>query len=182
MYIEDKSRLKPRREFAPRLAHRGRRKCLQDQQIRRPSSALSSGNALRLRSVILVLCFRGKHGNETNSRYPRTVRICLLTNQDLDADPFTDDDWPCDPRPFFPEADWHVAVLEKHSSVKTIKALAQKGFDVFFNLCDGAAEENSPGIEVVMNTESGNFFASPSMRNRSSLGRRIRAKRHVVKP
>ncbi|MEE8104462.1 MAG: D-alanine--D-alanine ligase [Planctomycetota bacterium] len=81
------------------------------------------------------------------------MRICLLTNQDLDADPFTDDDWPCDPRPFFPEADWHVAVLEKHSSVKTIKALAQQGFDVFFNLCDGAADENSPGIEVVKTLE-----------------------------
>jgi len=77
------------------------------------------------------------------------ARICLLTNQDLDADPFPDDDWPCDPRPFFPEAEWHVAVLERRSSVRTIKALAREGFDVFFNLCDGAADEDSPGIEVV---------------------------------
>ena len=81
------------------------------------------------------------------------MRICLLTNQDLDADPFPDDDWPCDPRPFLPEAEWHVAVLEKHSSVQTIQALAREGFDVFFNLCDGAADEESPGIEVVKTLE-----------------------------
>jgi len=77
------------------------------------------------------------------------VRICLLTNQDLDADPFPDDDWPCDPRPFLPEAEWHLAVLEKSTSVRTVKALVREGFDVFFNLCDGAADEESPGIEVV---------------------------------
>jgi len=81
------------------------------------------------------------------------VRICLLTTQDLDADPFPDDDWPCDPRPFLPEAEWQVAVLEKRTSVKTIKALAREGFDVFFNLCDGAADEDSPGIEVVRTLE-----------------------------
>jgi D-alanine-D-alanine ligase len=81
------------------------------------------------------------------------VRICLLTNQDLDADPFPENDWPCDPRPFLPEAEWSVAVLEKHSSVRTIKTLAREGFDVFFNLCDGAADEQSPGIEVVRTLE-----------------------------
>jgi D-alanine-D-alanine ligase and related ATP-grasp enzymes len=81
------------------------------------------------------------------------VRICLLTNQDLDADPFPDDDWPCDPRPYLPEAEWHVAVLEKRSSVRTIKALARDGFDLFFNLCDGAADEESPGIEVIRTLE-----------------------------
>jgi hypothetical protein len=36
------------------------------------------------------------------------MRICLLTNQDLLADPFPADDWPCDPRPFYPEALWDV--------------------------------------------------------------------------
>ncbi|MHC4940722.1 MAG: D-alanine--D-alanine ligase family protein [Planctomycetota bacterium] len=81
------------------------------------------------------------------------MRICLLTNQDLDADPFPDDDWPCDPRPYLPDAEWHVAVLEKRTSVRTIKALAKRGFDVFFNLCDGAADEQSPGIEVIRTLE-----------------------------
>jgi D-alanine-D-alanine ligase len=84
------------------------------------------------------------------------VRICLLTTQDLDADPFPDDDWPCDPRPFLPEATWHVEVLEKSTSVQRVTALAKNGFDLFFNLCDGAADEASPGIEVVRALERSN--------------------------
>jgi len=81
------------------------------------------------------------------------MRICLLTTQDLDADPFPDDDWPCDPRPFLPEADWSVVALEKPTAVKTVTELASNGYDVFFNLCDGAADEDSPGIEVVKTLE-----------------------------
>ena len=62
-----------------------------------------------------------------------SLRICLLTTQDLDADPFPEDDWPCDPRPFMPEADWHVAVLEgKVASVARVEELiASKRFDLF---------------------------------------------------
>jgi D-alanine-D-alanine ligase len=81
------------------------------------------------------------------------MRICLLTTQDLDADPFPEDDWPCDPRPFFREAEWDVAVLDKRTSVARVTALAEKGYDLFFNLCDGAADENRPGIEVVRTLE-----------------------------
>ncbi len=81
------------------------------------------------------------------------MRICLLTNQDLDADPFPDDDWPCDPRPFLPDAEWHLAVLEKSSSVRAVTALVREGFDLFFNLCDGAADQDTPGIEVVRTLE-----------------------------
>ncbi len=39
------------------------------------------------------------------------MRICLLTNQNLLADPFPVDDWPCDPRPFYPDAHWEVECL-----------------------------------------------------------------------
>ncbi|NIP93966.1 MAG: D-alanine--D-alanine ligase, partial [Akkermansiaceae bacterium] len=82
------------------------------------------------------------------------MRICLLTTQDLDADPFPDDDWPCDPRPFFPEAEWQVEVLEKATSVEAVTSLAEGGeFDLFFNLCDGAADEERPGVEVVQTLE-----------------------------
>ncbi|MCP5069265.1 MAG: D-alanine--D-alanine ligase [bacterium] len=77
------------------------------------------------------------------------MRICLLTTQDLDSDPFPDDDWPCDPRPFMPEADWRAVCLEKPTAVATVRSLVAEGFDVFFNLCDGAADEDRPGIEVV---------------------------------
>ena len=82
------------------------------------------------------------------------MRICLLTTQDLDADPFPDDDWPCDPRPFIPEAQWHVATLVgKHESVAQVEQLIEQGFDLFFNLCDGAADQQIPGIEVVETLE-----------------------------
>ncbi|RLB47608.1 MAG: hypothetical protein DRJ42_25050, partial [Deltaproteobacteria bacterium] len=81
------------------------------------------------------------------------MKVCLLTTQDLDADPFPEDDWPCDPRPFMPEATWELVVLEKPTAVKRIIALSQQGFDVFFNLCDGAWDEETPGIEVVQTLE-----------------------------
>ena len=78
------------------------------------------------------------------------MRICLLTTQDLDEVPFPDNDWPCDPRPFLPDDEWHVEVLEdKFTSVKRVKQLIAESFDLFFNLCDGAADQESPGVEVV---------------------------------
>lgn len=86
--------------------------------------------------------------------YAVSMRICLLTTQDLDADPFPPNDWPCDPRPFLPDATWHVAPLVKRNSVDTVTALVRSGrFDLFFNLCDGAADEQTPGIEVVQTLE-----------------------------
>jgi D-alanine-D-alanine ligase len=81
------------------------------------------------------------------------MRICLLTNQNLLADPFAADDWPCDPRPFYPDAHWQVECLEKSSSVDQVRRRIHEGFDVFFNLCDGAADQDSPGIEVVKTLE-----------------------------
>lgn len=83
------------------------------------------------------------------------LNICLLTTQNLDVDPFPEDDWPCDPRPFMPEANWHVAVLKgKVNSVKQVERLINSGrYDLFFNLCDGAADQNIPGIEVIQKLE-----------------------------
>ena len=81
------------------------------------------------------------------------MRICLLTNQDLLADPFPASDWPCDPRPFYPDAHWEVECLKKSTSVAQVTRRIRQGFDVFFNLCDGAADQNIPGIEVVQTLE-----------------------------
>ncbi|MCP3904100.1 MAG: hypothetical protein GY715_10745 [Planctomycetes bacterium] len=81
------------------------------------------------------------------------MKVCLLTPQKLDADPFPDNDWPCDPRPFLPEADWTVATIGKMAGVRRVVALARKGFDLFFNLCDGSWDESSPGIEIVQTLE-----------------------------
>ncbi len=82
------------------------------------------------------------------------MRICLLTNQDLCAVPFAADDWPCDPRPYYPEGDWHVECLKKATAVAQVTRCIARGHDVFFNLCDGAADQqDTPGIEVVRTLE-----------------------------
>ncbi len=82
------------------------------------------------------------------------LRICLLTNQNLLAVPFPKGDWPCDPRPFLPEAHWEVEYLCWGTSVEQVERRINEGFDVFFNLCDGAADQKSPGIEVVKTLEA----------------------------
>ncbi len=82
------------------------------------------------------------------------MRVCLLTNQDLLAVPFPADDWPCDPRPYYPEAQWEVEFLRKGSSVAQVERRIREGFDLFFNLCDGAADQDIPGIEVVRTLEA----------------------------
>ena len=82
------------------------------------------------------------------------MRICLLTNQALDTVPFPANDWPCDPRPFLPEDEWTLCTLEdKFTSVAAVERQIEKGFDLFFNLCDGAEGQDIPGIEVVETLE-----------------------------
>lgn len=81
-------------------------------------------------------------------------RICLLTDQDLDADPFPKDDWPCDPRPFLPDAEWTVLTLEKETCVAELTKAVVEGYDLFFNLCDSAWDEGRVGIEVVLTLEA----------------------------
>lgn len=81
------------------------------------------------------------------------MRICLLTNQDLDSKSISEDDWPADPRPYLPEAEWDLVVLEKETAVRQVIAAAQKNYDIFFNLCDGAWDEETPGVEVVKTLE-----------------------------
>lgn len=77
------------------------------------------------------------------------MRICLLTTQALDVHPFPKNDWPCDPRPFLPDAHWDVATLVKADCVPRVQELIARRYDLYFNLCDGAADQDIPGIEVV---------------------------------
>jgi D-alanine-D-alanine ligase len=81
------------------------------------------------------------------------MRICLLTTQDLDAETFAEDDWPCDPRPFYQGAEWDSVKLNYSTAVEQVTRLAERGYDLFFNLCDGAADEKRPGVEVVETLE-----------------------------
>ncbi len=81
------------------------------------------------------------------------MRICLLTYQELDTEPFPEDDYPCDPRPFIPEAEWQLETLEAgRSAVRRVEQLIAQDFDVFFNLCDGDGK-SFPGYEVVRTLE-----------------------------
>jgi D-alanine-D-alanine ligase len=54
-----------------------------------------------------------------------------------------------------PEATWTVATLTgKVNAVKQVEALIDSGqYDLFFNLCDGAADQDLPGIEVIQKLE-----------------------------
>ena len=81
-------------------------------------------------------------------------RICLLTDAYIGSDSLLKEyDLPCDPRPFLPEAEWERIVLEKSTAVRRIIELGRRDFDLFFNLCDGAWDEDRPGIEVVQALE-----------------------------
>lgn len=78
-----------------------------------------------------------------------------MTNQELDNLPLAADDWPCDPRPFLPEAEWTLCTLQdKYTSVADLEDQIARGYDLFFNLCDGAEGEETPGIEVVRTLEA----------------------------
>jgi len=83
------------------------------------------------------------------------MRICLLTDHYLGSrSPLAAVDAICDPRPYLPEADWVEVPLTKATAVRRVEALAREGFDLFFNLCDGARDEDRPGIEVVQTLEA----------------------------
>ncbi len=78
------------------------------------------------------------------------LRICLLTDDYADSDsPMRAVDIPCDPRPYLPDAQWNTVALRKATAVRELVSLAHDGYDLFFNLCDGARDEDRPGIEVV---------------------------------
>ena len=89
--------------------------------------------------------------------------VCLLTNQDVDDPSISEYDWACDPRPYLPEADWHTVELgDKADSPREVRDLIKHGvdgrtIDVFFNLCDGGADQDDrPGIEVIRVLERAN--------------------------
>ena len=82
------------------------------------------------------------------------MRICLLTNQDLHASSFPPDEPPCDPRPYYPEARWDVEYLVRPTSVAQVRRRIEQGYDLYFNLCDGAVGQDSPGIEVIETLEA----------------------------
>jgi D-alanine-D-alanine ligase len=60
---------------------------------------------------------------------------------------------PFDPRRWLPGHTCEYHVLEKATAASDVRRLAQQGFDLFINLCDGYSEEPVAGPEVVRELE-----------------------------
>ncbi len=68
------------------------------------------------------------------------MRVCVLNIEDLNL---------FNPGPFLKKFDWELVVL-KRPVYPTLEALARENrFDIFFNLCDSASDEDTPGLDVV---------------------------------
>lgn len=82
------------------------------------------------------------------------LRICVLTSGYAQSQsPFGEYDPQVDPSRWGPQHHWTHAVLHKATAVRELTALVTQGFDAFVNLCDGAADEDRAGIEVVETLE-----------------------------
>ena len=92
-------------------------------------------------------------------RRPRRTRVCVLTSSyegsdsatkafDIDATPkhyFAEDD---------PDVHFTLEYIRKAHAFKELRTLVHTGkYDVFFNLCDGARDEDRAGEEVVRTLE-----------------------------
>jgi D-alanine-D-alanine ligase len=73
----------------------------------------------------------------------------VYPSYDESISPFKGHDTPCDPSPWAPQHEWQRFGIHKSTAVAQIRALAKQGFDAVVNLCDGAFDEDRPGIEVV---------------------------------
>jgi len=72
------------------------------------------------------------------------MRVCVL---------YDDETYGFTPTEFLKKYDWEMVTLRRPVFEK-IQTLAQEGrFDVYFNLCDGAADEDYPGVDVVQAME-----------------------------
>jgi len=79
------------------------------------------------------------------------MKICILDDAYEDSQsPMKAHDLDADVEVYLTEHEVEKHPLKKATAVKKIQELVRKGFDVFINLCDGAWDEDRPGIEVVM--------------------------------
>ena len=82
------------------------------------------------------------------------MKICVLDDSyEQSVTPFKQFDFLPDPIRYLDGHQCERHFLHKATAVRQVRELARKGFDVFLNLCDGAWEEDRPGIEVVQALE-----------------------------
>jgi D-alanine-D-alanine ligase-like ATP-grasp enzyme len=82
------------------------------------------------------------------------MKICILYDSYEQSDsPLKEVDPPGDPRPYLEGHDCDLVAIHKKTAVKQIVALSKLGYEMFVNLCDGAWDEDRPGIEVIQALE-----------------------------
>ena len=82
------------------------------------------------------------------------MRIAILHPSDEDSTaPFKDFDLPCVPDRYLPGHDYTHFQIRKATAVRQVADIARMDFDAAINLCDGAWDEERPGIEVVQALE-----------------------------
>lgn len=82
------------------------------------------------------------------------MRICILTSSYFDSEaPYKEYEAPLFILPYLEGNDCEIHEIKKATAIKQVRQLVDKGFDVFINLCDGAWEEDCPGIEVIQALE-----------------------------
>jgi D-alanine-D-alanine ligase len=74
------------------------------------------------------------------------MKVCVLSDPEW-GDPF-------DPSYYLQGYDWELHDLHRPLVFEELKALANQGFDIFLNMCDGAADEDRPGMDVVLALEA----------------------------
>lgn len=82
------------------------------------------------------------------------MKICVLDDSYEQSDtPFKQFDFLPDPVCYLAAHESERHFLHKATAVRSVRELSRQNFDVFLNLCDGAWEEDRPGIEVVQALE-----------------------------
>jgi D-alanine-D-alanine ligase-like ATP-grasp enzyme len=82
------------------------------------------------------------------------MKICVLDDSyEQSVTPFKQFDFLPDPIRYLAGHECERHFLHKATAVRQVRELSRRGFDVFLNLCDGAWEEDRPGIEVVQALE-----------------------------
>ena len=82
------------------------------------------------------------------SGLPARMKICVLQSCAAGS-VFDGIDPDCSPAPYLPGHEVRAVKLRKETVASQLSALAKERFDVFFNLCDGAWDEDRAGAEVV---------------------------------
>jgi D-alanine-D-alanine ligase-like ATP-grasp enzyme len=92
------------------------------------------------------------------------MKICVLQpDYSTTGVDYKNYDPPRDLTGLIPGTEVHTVFLNKLTTFRQLKALRNKGFDIFVNLCEGYPEWEVPGIDVVHSLETlGLPFTGPS--------------------